>query len=242
MSNLSQFLAGGGGKLRYQEFLSSGIFTPSSALLTNGGQCFVEAIGGGGSGGVSTNNAGSAFASGGDAGAYVDALVTVSGAVTVTLGAGGAAASRSGASVGTVNGNVGGDTTFGALLTAKGGLGGKADGGAAYAVGGKGASSLGYFTTDTTNTLSCRGGTGRNNKAGGGGGAGGASVALQEQHIRGSDGGGNGAAVSTGSVTAPSGAANSGAGGGAAAGFNANTGTITSGAGGSGWVRVSWFE
>ena len=52
MSTLSQFLAGGGGKLKYQEFISSsGTFTPSSKLLANGGQVWVLGVGGGGSGG-----------------------------------------------------------------------------------------------------------------------------------------------------------------------------------------------
>ena len=50
MSNLSDFISRGGGKLRYQEFTSSGTFTPSAALLANGGQCYYELIGGGSAG------------------------------------------------------------------------------------------------------------------------------------------------------------------------------------------------
>lgn len=88
MSNLSQFLSSGGGKLRYQEFTSSGTFTPSAALLANGGECYYELIGGGSSGAVSFNTG---HASGGNAGAYKTGVITLTGAVAVTIGAGGAA-------------------------------------------------------------------------------------------------------------------------------------------------------
>jgi hypothetical protein len=52
MSNLSQFMVSGGGKLRFQEFTSSGTFTPSAALLAKGGYVWVEMAGGGGGGGA----------------------------------------------------------------------------------------------------------------------------------------------------------------------------------------------
>ena len=77
MSNLSQFLASGGGKLRYQEFTSSGTFTPSAALLANGGQCYYELIGGGGSGAI-----GNFSSCGGDAGGYKTGVITLIGAVS----------------------------------------------------------------------------------------------------------------------------------------------------------------
>ena len=242
MSNLSDFLASGGGKLRYQEFTSSGTFTPSAALLANGGQCYIdEAIGGGGSGGVQINSgAGVASACGGDAGAYICGPVTVSGAVTVTIGAGGTAVSRSGIS-GNTSGNAGGNTTFGALLTAPGGAGGRGDNAGNAGAGGNGAGAIGGYVTDAASVLSARGGVGVNGKAGGGGG----SATYGAVHMRATDGGGNGAYLtSVGlSITAASATANTGGGGGAAAySASGSAGTITSGAGGSGFLRVCWFE
>lgn len=49
MSNLSQFLGGGGGGLtpKFQEFTSSGTFTPSQALIDAGGYIEVFLVGGG---------------------------------------------------------------------------------------------------------------------------------------------------------------------------------------------------
>ena len=241
MSNLSQFLASGGGKLRYQEFTSSGTFTPSAALLANGGQCYIEAIGGGGSGGVQiSSGAGAASACGGDAGAYICDPVTVSGAVTVTIGAGGTAVSLSGFT-GNTNGNAGGNTTFGALLTAPGGAGGRGDNAGNAGAGGKGAGSIGGYVTDGISVLSARGGVGMNGKAGGGGG----SATYGAVHMRATDGGGNGAYLTAVglSITATSATANTGGGGGGAAySASGSAGTITSGAGGSGFLRVSWFE
>ena len=242
MSNLSDFLASGGGKLRYQEFTSSGTFTPSAALLANGGQCYIEAIGGGGSGGVQINSsAAAASACGGDAGAYICGPVTVSGAVTVTIGAGGTAVSRSGIT-GNTSGNTGGNTTFGALLTAPGGVGGRGDNTGNAGAGGNGAMSIGGYVTDVASVLSARGGVGVNGKAGGGGG----SATHGAVHMRATDGGGNGAyltSVPGSSITAASATANTGGGGGGAAySASGSAGTITSGDGGSGFLRVCWFE
>ena len=123
--NISQFLSSGGGKLRYQEFTSSGTFTPSSRLIANGGQCFVTALAGGGSGGAAriSTTTNLSQACGGDAGQLVEGMVTVSGATTVTIGAGGASVATTGTVDFNTNGNDGADTTFGALLTAKGGSG-----------------------------------------------------------------------------------------------------------------------
>ena len=241
MSNLSDFLASGGGKLRYQEFTSSGTFTPSAALLANGGQCYIEAIGGGGSGGVQINSgATAASACGGDAGAYVCGPVTVSGPVTVTIGAGGTAVNRSGFT-GNTSGNAGGNTTFGALLTAPGGAGGRGDNAANAGTGGRGAMSSGGYVTDVASVLSARGGVGTNGKAGGGGG----SATYGAVHMQATDGGGNGAYLTTAgsSITAASATANTGGGGGGVAySASGSAGTITSGAGGSGFLRVCWFE
>ena len=60
------------------EFTSSGTFTPSAALLANGGQCYYELIGGGSGGAVAHSTF---HASGGNAGAYKTGVITVTGAV-----------------------------------------------------------------------------------------------------------------------------------------------------------------
>jgi len=89
MSYLSQFMSGGGGKLRYQEFTANGTFTPPTQLLANGGQCLVQLVGGGGGGGGGTGSActnGAGPGGGGGAGALLIRPVTVSAAVTVTIG------------------------------------------------------------------------------------------------------------------------------------------------------------
>lgn len=227
MSNLSDFLASGGGKLRYQEFTSSGTFTPSAALLANGGQCYYELIGGGGSGAI-----GSQSSCGGDAGGYKTGVITLTGAETVTIGAGGAAVSSTAATAG----NAGSASSIGSLVTAAGGAGGPLPSGTNNAGGGRGAGGLGFFTTDTANVLDARGGIGIYGKAGGGGG----SATYGEWHMRAVDGGGAGN-YGGGTVTATSAVSNSGGGGG---GASTTTGgfTITSGAGGSGWCRIVWFE
>lgn len=250
MGKLSEqfFLQGGGKKLRFQEFTASGTFTPSAKLLENGGECYVLAIGGGASGTalrlVNSTTLGGAI--GGDAGEHIEAFVKVTEAVTVTIGAGGAAVSTTG----TVNlhaaNTAGGDTTFGSLLTAKGG---KAYTGSFSATttignagfGGRGSGGLGGFSTDTTNTLDARGGIGIDGKAGGG--AGSCNPSYGEAHMRATDGGGNGASASAVNVTASSATANTGAGGGGASVASAgSTFHATSGAGGSGYLLVAWFE
>lgn len=228
MSNLSDFLSSGGGKLRYQEFTSSGTFTPSAALLANGGQCYYELIGGGSSGASTTT----ASACGGDAGEYKTGVITVSGPVVVTIGAGGAAVTGTVAAAG----NAGSDSSIGALVTAAGGIAPPTPSYPYNGGGGKGAGGIGYFSTDTGLVLDARGGSGVNGKAGGGGGT---VPTYGDWHMRGADGGGNAVWSASVGATAGSGVANSGAGGGAIGG---GASSRTSGAGGSGWCRIVWFE
>ena len=235
MSNLSDFIGGGGGgELRFQDFTASGTFTPSAALLAKGGQVYYELIGGGSSGAVGYSNA---AAIGGDAGVYKTGVITLTGAESVTIGAGGAAVS---ATATQTAGNAGSQSSIGALATAAGGAAPPAPTLASNGGGGRGAGGIGYFTTDTGYTLDARGGVGVNGLAGGGGG----SITFNYGHwpMQGCDGGGNGA-YSTGGVaaTATAGTANTGGGGGGASN-NTSTGTKTSGAGGSGWCRIVWFE
>ena len=242
--NISQVLSSGGGKLRYQEFTSTGPFTPSSRLIANGGQCFVTALAGAGSGGAAriASATNLSQACGGDAGQLVEGMVTVSGATTVTIGAGGASVATTGTAIFNTNGNDGADTTFGSLLTAKGGKGGLAfDNSITHSArGGDGVGSQGQYVTDTATTLSARGGAGKNGKGGGGGG----TATYGVSHMTAMDGGGAAATATSGDISATNAAANSGAGGGGVTlGLMvASSQTVTSGAGGSGWLRVVWFE
>lgn len=124
--NLSALVTASGSKLRYQEFASSGTFTPSAALIAAGGQVFFEGAGGGG-GGAAPYNPGSGTVSEktgtGGGGSYDYGVLTITSAQTITIGAGGAGGiylintDRNGAN--------GGNTTIGALRTITGGTGGK---------------------------------------------------------------------------------------------------------------------
>lgn len=235
MSTLSQFITGGG-KVRYQDFNASGTFTPSAALLAKGGQCLVEAIGGGASGGSYAGGT-SYYPSGGGSGRFKRKLVTVSGAVTVTIGTGGTAVTTNSTGTVAADGVDGANTTFGALLTAEGGK--KGLGTAVFSgSGGDGASERGGYATDTTSTISCRGGSGISDLGIGGGGGGVTSYGAN--HMSAVDGGGNGV-TGTGVQTATSGTANTGGGGGAARTTSTSVNAI-SGAGGTGWLRVTWTE
>lgn len=233
--DLQRFIISGRGKLRYQDFTSSGTFTPSAELLAKGGQCFVILIGGGGAGG---SHAGVWSGNPGDAGELKQELVTVSAPVTVTIGAGGLGAAY-------IQGNSGSNSTFGALLTA---LGGRAAVGynsvAVYPHtirGGMGALSAGSFHPDegfSGLSLDARGGVGWSGRAGGGGGWAQGAGALTSQLAHSIANSGGGSAIYTSQTRAPDGTPNTG-GGGAGTAENRQT---TGGNGGSGWCRVIWFE
>jgi len=85
---------------KQQVFTASGTFSPSPGLLAAGGVVEVRCIGGGGGG----NNY-----AGGSSGMDITRIVTVTGPVAVTIGAGGYGSGQ------------GGQTNFGTLLTALGG-------------------------------------------------------------------------------------------------------------------------
>ena len=104
MSFGTQFRSGG--KLRYQEFLTSGTFTPSARLIAAGGQCMARLVGGGAGSAESSGNR-----IGGGGGAVRDVLLTITSAQTVTIGAGG-----------TAPGGAGGATSIGSLASAVGGM------------------------------------------------------------------------------------------------------------------------
>lgn len=100
-----------------QVFTSSGTYTAPSGLK----YAIVEVVGGGGGGGSALTVSGSASGGGGGGGGYAKKLIsatTIGVSQTVTIGALGAGGAPSNA------GSAGGNTTFGALLTANGGSGG----------------------------------------------------------------------------------------------------------------------
>lgn len=104
LSSFSPFSSGGGGALKYQEFTSSGTFTPGATLVANGGQVWVQLVSGGasGAGGGSSGFAGG----GGGAGGLKINPFTATSAQTVTIGAGGTGVSSS------TDGNAGGTSSL----------------------------------------------------------------------------------------------------------------------------------
>lgn len=104
--------------LSIQTFTANGAYTPNP----NASFAIIEAIGGGGGGGgaASTTISQVAPAQGGGAGSYAKARYSPLASQTVTIGAGGA-----GGVAGANNGTTGGQTTFGAIITCPGGIGGQ---------------------------------------------------------------------------------------------------------------------
>ena len=121
MSNLSDFMGGGGGLIVKRElFTSSGTWTKSADII--GEQVWVTMIGGGSSG-VSAG-----YGPPGSSGQhYIREPLDVSAetSVAVTIGAGGTAVNGGGANA---NGDPGGASSFGALLSASGGASGEGGG------------------------------------------------------------------------------------------------------------------
>ena len=117
MSNLSDFMGGGGGLIVKRElFTSSGTWTKSADII--GEQVWVTMIGGGSSGNTAGNPVG------GTSGAYIARFpVDISGtsSETVTIGAGGAAVPYDGSNT-EVDGNAGSVSSFGAIVSLAGGL------------------------------------------------------------------------------------------------------------------------
>lgn len=95
MSNFSDFFpapggggGGGGGIPKYQEFITSGTFTPSQALIDAGGRIGLFIVGGGGGGTAAI----STVATGGAGGEVLMQYITLTNtnAITVTIASGGA--------------------------------------------------------------------------------------------------------------------------------------------------------
>lgn len=132
-----------GAATHMQVFTATGTWTRPSTVT----KVKVRVVGGGGGGGSGVSN--NAGGGGGGAGGYAEAIVTVSGNVTVTIGAAGAAPTAGN------NGGAGGNSSFagGATVTANGGAGGTAGSNGANVAGGAGG-------TTSNGDLGITGGTG----------------------------------------------------------------------------------
>lgn len=231
-------------------FTSTGTFTKPAGYALFGGMLF----GGGGSGGA--GGSAGVYASGGGGGACATFAVqssSLGSTETVTIGAGGVSVSSSG---GTVNGNAGGASSFGAFATAYGGGAGSASattdtahgggGGGIFGVGGNGGTGadsnrgLGGQPTnasasteiDAKNTGYGGSNAGKNSIYGGAGGGGaafpsGATVSGNSYY---GGGGGGGAPSGSGGTSLLGGAG--GAGSGSGAGATGTAGSSPSGGGG----------
>ena len=234
-----------------QTFNSNGTYTKPAGLK----HVRVQVWGGGASGACTTDVNGEC--GGGGGGGYFERvfLATEIGATeTVTIGAGGAAVS------GFVNGNAGGTTTFGSLMTVFGGGagaqssagGGGGGGGGMLAVGGNasggtagtagdvlsgGGGASGVNAGGGGNTASAGAGGGGGNGVHGGGGGGGVGTSNAAAGGTSTFGGAGGAANFAASGNATSGVAPGGGGG--AKGSNAGSGS--SGAGAAGRIIVTEY-
>jgi hypothetical protein len=248
----------------FAEFLTSGTWTKPAGVTW----VYVEAVGGGGSGGLSiaVNDAAtpmSGVSTGGGGGRFASKLFkanSLPGTVTVTVGAGGASKSltkSTNSSSFLMSGSSGGASSFGDLVVAAGGgngnaatyatsgsgptlvAGGAAGGGCKNGIGGGfDSASAVGYGTQAPLGSIVQNGTNR------GGGAGGTTIANGGIGISGGqslfDGSGSNS-VSVGSGTGQS--SSGGLGGGGSGGVNASVATaaavtITSGAGGGGYVRI----
>lgn len=106
-------------------FTASGTFTQPASVT----KVYVRAWGGGGGGGGGAwsngTNQNNGAGGGGGAGEFREGTVTISGNVTVTIGAAGSGGAGSTSNTPGTTGGNGGDTTFGTHVTAKGGSGGQ---------------------------------------------------------------------------------------------------------------------
>lgn len=176
-----------------QTFLSSGTWTKPS----QGTMVLIQAWGGGGSGGSTTTA--SPGGGGGGGGAYSEVFLPIASlgsTETITIGDGGAAVS------GNSNGNPGGNTTVGSLLTAYGGGAGAGAGGQEAGGGGGGIRSAGANGTSNGGNggspaggAGGNGGPGGNSAFGGGGGGDTGGQAGGESTYGGGGGGGEGNSV-----------------------------------------------
>ena len=192
----------------YEEFLTSGTWTkPANVTFV-----FVEVIAAGAGGGNITDT--TTGVPGGGGGAFNDALLLASTAgatETVTIAAGGAGAANGAFAAG----SNGGATSFGALISAAGGIGGQTG----YGAYGGGGERGGYINTQTPTQIQ---GTGGYSSGGGGWSGSGGSC------VRGGAGGG-GSGSGAGGVSQSGGNGGSGS---ASAGVAGSAGVVPGGGGG----------
>ena len=214
----------------YHAFLSSGTFTPATALT-----CDVLVVAGGGGGaGFQLNSGGSG--GGGAGGLRTSTLSLAATSYSATIGAGGA-----GGGPGNGNGVVGNDTTFSSITSAGGGYGGSGVNGGA---GGSGGGAAYPIKIGGAASPAGQGNTGGNTTAGiggaGGGGAGGAGPDVATN-----TGGNGGIGTNTySSWLSVTGLGVSGyiAGGGAGGGYNTSGGTGGAGGGGDGVTSAQFIN
>lgn len=201
----------------------------------SGTEAFIQVWGGGGSGGKSGNDGG-----GGGGGGYNElriSLSSLSASIAVTIGAGAAAVTTA-----STNGNVGGQTSFGAYLSGFGGGGGSGVGITAGQGGGGGGGMASAGITGTNATGGAGGGPGGGAASANatlGGGGGGSANTDGGSSVYGGGGGGGGEAAGTGR---PGGASlNGGGGGGGGGDTTAGAGGVSTngGNGGAGGIAAA---
>ena len=173
MSNLTDFFPSGGGGLtpKFEEFNSSGTFTPSQALIDAGGYIEVFLVGGGG---TATDNA-----SGGSGGEVLQEKMYLTGTtgVTVTIAASvtsnnGNTSSFSGSSAGGVDLTALGGRSDGIQLAMKGSSWGGSANASGAASGGSGVSGYGVggavntYATNKAGVYSGKANSGQGSKQG----------------------------------------------------------------------------
>jgi hypothetical protein len=228
-----------GGAIDIQSFTGTGANTWTKP--GSGTWAFIQCWAGGGSGASGANS--STIGGGGGGGGYKSAWILLSrlgGTETATVGAGGAAI----AGTSTV-GNVGGNSTFGAWLTAYGGGGGfmQASSGAGSGGGGGGSNAVGAVGASTS-TGGAGGavvggvggvsGTAAGDSSMGGGGGGGSNASPGRNGGNSVNGGGGGGAAANGGTAGAGGTSTMGGGGGGGSGAAAGGAGGASEAGGAG--------
>jgi len=213
----------------YHAFLSSGSFTPQTAL-----SCDVLVVAGGGGGGFNTG------AGGGGAGGlltFTSQALTANTTQLVTVGAGGAGGTST-------NGAAGGNSSFGSLTAAIGGGYGAGSWDATYRAGGNGGSGGGASSGNTgyggasggtgTSAQGNNGGatSGRPSAGGGGGGAG--AVGADAANGAGGNGGNGVNTYSTWATATSTGVSGYYAGGGGGSDYPSGYGVGGAGGGGNG--------